>query len=98
MIGRGSVSLAVHLCPTLWHIVVNLLNSGGVHTINDVVSKIFALMIIFLVLATATVYTQSAFATNANGVKGGTPCTHSGDVVQHNPVMMPTMTIFVCDD
>jgi hypothetical protein len=98
MIGRGSVSFAVHFCPTLWHIVVNLLNSGGVHSINDVVSKIFALMIIFLVLATATVYTQSAFATNANGVKGGTPCTHSGDVVQHNPVTMPTMTILVCDD
>ncbi len=98
MIGRGSVSLVVHLCPTLWHVVVNLLISGGVHTINDLVSKIFALVIVFLVLATATVYTKSALATNANDIKGGTPCAHSGDVGQHNTVNVSTMTIFVCDD
>jgi hypothetical protein len=62
------------------------------------ISKIVALMILFLVLATATVYSQSAFATNANVIKGGTPCAHSGDVGQHKPVTMTTMTIFVCND
>lgn len=62
------------------------------------ISKIVALMILILVLATATVYTQSAFATNETGVKGGTPCAHSGDVGQHNPVTITTMTIFVCND
>ncbi|NAL78920.1 hypothetical protein [Nitrososphaera sp. AFS] len=42
--------------------------------------------------------TQSTFAASANGVNGGTPCARSGDVGQHNPVTMPIITIFVCDD
>ena len=63
------------------------------------ISKIVALMILFLVLATAAVYTQSAaFATNATAIKGGTSCAHPGDVGQHNPVTITTMTIFVCND
>ena len=61
-------------------------------------SKIVALMILFLVVATATVYTQSAFATNTTGVKGVPPCAHTGNVGQHNPVNITTMTIFVCND
>ena len=62
------------------------------------ISKIVALLILILVLATATVYTQSAFATNATGVKGGTPCVHPGDVGQHNQATITTMTIFVCNN
>ncbi len=81
-------------CGTLWSISL----IAGIYSINYMISKSVALMILFLVLATATVYTQSAFATNANGVKGGTPCAHPGDVGQHNAVTMTTMTIFVCDD
>jgi hypothetical protein len=41
-----------------------------------------------------------AFAANTNGgdTKGGTPCARSSVGNEQNPVTMPTITIFVCDD
>jgi hypothetical protein len=60
--------------------------------------------VIVVILATLTALavvmtpgTQSAFAANTKGVKGGTPCAHSSVSNEQNPVTMPTITIFVCE-
>lgn len=65
-------------------------------------SQVTVIVSILATLAASAVVitpgTQSTFAASANGVNGGTPCAHSDDVALHNPVTMPTITIFVCDD